>query len=47
MHHHICQFMQLERYLAEPIADLIAVIFTSLLFFRQFKKAMHEIEKTA
>ncbi len=27
-------------FLAEPVADVIAVIFTSVLFFFQFRKAM-------
>lgn len=31
-------------FLSEPIADIIAVIFTSVLFGFQFKKAMKEIE---
>ena len=30
-------------YMAEPIADIIAVIFTSILFSIQFKKALEEI----
>ncbi len=32
-------------YLAEPIADLIAVTFTAILFFIQFKKVIKSIEK--
>ena len=32
-------------YLAEPVADTIAVAFTSVLFFLQFKKALRGIEK--
>lgn len=32
-------------YLAEPVADTIAVAFTSILFFLQFKKALRGIEK--
>jgi hypothetical protein len=31
-------------YLAEPVADFIAVTFTSILFYFQFKKAMRSIE---
>lgn len=31
-------------YMAEPVADVIAVIFTAILFAFQFKKAMKEIE---
>ena len=30
-------------YLAEPIADVLAVTFTSILFSFQFKKALREI----
>ncbi len=30
-------------YMAEPIADIIAVTFTALLFTSQFRKAMKEI----
>lgn len=33
-------------YLAEPVADFIAVTFTSILFFVQFRKAMREIRGT-
>ena len=32
-------------YMAEPIADIIAVLFTSVLFTVQFKKALAEIRK--
>ncbi len=32
-------------YMAEPIADVVAVTFTSILFAFQFKKAMEELEK--
>lgn len=31
-------------YMAEPIADIIAVLFTSVLFTVQFKKALAEIQ---
>ena len=31
-------------YMAEPIADIIAVLFTSVLFAVQFKKALAEIQ---
>lgn len=31
-------------YMAEPVADIIAVTFTAILFASQFKKAMQEIE---
>lgn len=30
-------------YMAEPVADFIAVTFTSILFYKQFKKALKEI----
>lgn len=33
----------LAVYLAEPIADIIAVTFTIILFVMQFKKALREI----
>ena len=33
-------------YMAEPVADVIAVTFTAILFSVQFKKAMREIELT-
>ncbi|MDO5411628.1 MAG: MATE family efflux transporter [Lachnospiraceae bacterium] len=32
-------------YMAEPIADVIAVTFTAILFFFQFKKALNSIEQ--
>lgn len=32
-------------YLAEPVADIIAVTFTSILFFIQFRKALLSIDK--
>ena len=31
-------------YLAEPIADILAVTFTSILFFFRFRKALRSIE---
>lgn len=31
-------------YLAEPVADVLAVAFTLVLFSRQFGKAMRELE---
>ena len=31
-------------YIAEPIADLLAVTFTAILFYFQFKKALRKIE---
>ena len=32
-------------YMAEPVADTFAVIFTVVLFARQFKKALAEISR--
>ena len=32
-------------YLAEPVADVIAVSFTAVLFFFQFRKVLARIEK--
>ena len=34
-------------YLAEPIADIIAVTFTTILFIFQFRKALRAIEGEA
>jgi Na+-driven multidrug efflux pump len=34
-------------YLAEPIADILAVTFTSILFFFQFRKALRKLEEPA
>jgi hypothetical protein len=31
-------------YLAEPVADLLAVTFTAILFVFQFKKALKKID---
>jgi hypothetical protein len=31
-------------YTAEPIADILAVTFTSILFFFEFRRAMKKIE---
>ena len=33
-------------FMAEPVADLLAVTTTSILFFIQFRKAMKEISNT-
>ena len=32
-------------YMAEPIADFIAVTFTAVLFFFQFKKSLAALDK--
>ena len=32
-------------YLAEPIADILAVLFTAILFTFQFRKALREMEQ--
>jgi len=34
-------------YMAEPVADVLAVTFTAILFFFQFRKAMAELETTS
>ena len=34
----------LAIYASEPVADLIAVTFTSVIFFVQFRKALKELE---
>ena len=34
-------------YLAEPVADFLAILFTSILFAFQFKKAMRQISAPA
>ena len=31
-------------YMAEPVADFIAVTFTAILFFFQFRKALNQIQ---
>ena len=31
-------------YMAEPVADILAVAFTAILFFVQFRKAMAELD---
>ena len=41
---HIVSNSTVGVYMAEPIADIIAVIFTSILFTVQFKKALSEIQ---
>lgn len=41
---HLVSDQTVGVYLAEPIADIIAVLFTAVLFASQFKKAMKEIE---
>lgn len=42
---HIVADRTMGVYMAEPVADVIAVSFTSILFTFQFKKAMKEIEE--
>lgn len=41
---HIVSDKTMGVYLAEPVADFIAVSFTAILFYFQFKKAMKSIE---
>ena len=40
---HLVSNQTMGVYMAEPVADIIAVTFTSILFAFQFKKAMNEI----
>ncbi len=40
----ILENQALDVYLAEPIADVIAVTFTSILFYFQFRKALQSLE---
>ena len=42
---HVVSNQTIGVYMAEPIADIIAVLFTSVLFTFQFKKALAEIQK--
>jgi len=37
----------LAVYTAEPVADVIAVTFTAILFFFQFRKALRSMDKPA
>jgi putative MATE family efflux protein len=41
---HIMENQLKSVYMAEPIADLIAVIFTVILFYRHFGKSLRELE---
>ena len=43
---HIMADKTLAVYMAEPIADTIAVSFTAVLFAVQFQKALREISPT-
>ena len=42
---HLVSDQTLGVYMAEPIADVMAVTFTAILFTFQFKNAMRKIEK--
>ena len=42
---HFVEDKTMGVYLAEPIADTLAVTFTAILFIFTFKKALHEMEK--
>lgn len=42
---HLVQDQTIGVYLAEPVADVIAVMFTVILFFFQFKKAIKKLEE--
>lgn len=41
---HLVENQAMGVYLAEPVADFIAVAFTMILFYFQFKKAMKQLE---
>lgn len=41
---HIVENQTMGVYLAEPVADILAVTFTAVLFYFQFKKALRELE---
>lgn len=41
---HIVENQTMGVYLAEPVADILAVTFTVVLFYFQFKKALRELE---
>ena len=41
---HIISDKTLAVYTAEPVADVIAVTFTAVLFFKEFRKAIKSIE---
>ena len=43
----IMQDKAIAVYAAEPVADVIAVTFTAVLFFFQFRKAIKQIEQQA
>lgn len=42
---HLVENKTMGVYLAEPVADVLAVTFTVVLFFFQFRKAMQKLEK--
>lgn len=42
---HLVENQTMGVYLAEPVADVIAVLFTVVLFYFQFKKAMRKLEE--
>jgi Na+-driven multidrug efflux pump len=44
---HIMENATMGIYTAEPIADILAVTFTSILFFFEFRRAMKKIEPHA
>ncbi len=44
---HLTPNQTMGVYMAEPVADVIAVTFTAILFFLRFKKAMKDIEPQA
>lgn len=42
---HLVENKTMGIYLAEPVSDIIAVTFTAILFFFQFRKAMRQLEE--
>jgi len=42
---HLVQNKTMGVYMAEPVADIIAVTFTAILFTVQFKKSLKKLDK--
>ena len=43
---HLVKDKAMGVYMAEPVADFLAVSFTAILFVVQFKKALNELRKS-
>ena len=43
---HLVEDKAMGVYMAEPVADFLAVSFTAILFVVQFKKALNELRKS-